>query len=90
MPRIDWNALLALEAIAASAADYLDACDCGDHDGRLDPHYYRACGELLTKILALDGAEVTFAELLARSPAAREIAESIALGQRLIAERSKD
>jgi len=68
---------------AASAAAYLDACDEGLPGASFDPEYYRACACLLMKVFALVDASQSFAGLLENSAAATEIAESIAIGQRI-------
>lgn len=72
----------ALAVTASTAAQYLDACD---HKAsvRLDPTYYQACGEVLTAIFAMVNAEYAFPDLLRHSPAAREIADGIAMGRRI-------
>lgn len=76
MSRLDPFTLQSLAATAAKSADYLDACDNGGAGYRLDPAYYQACGDLLLKIFLLVDAPWVFPALLARSPAAREIAET--------------
>lgn len=68
---------------AATAAAYLDACDEGMPGAAFDPSYYKACAGLLMTILALQDANELFSELLERSGAAREVAETIALGKEL-------
>lgn len=75
--------LKAFEATAAKAAAYLDACDNGGTHVTLDPDYYQACGCLLSKMFSLFDARHTFPDLLNRSAAAREIAESVGMGHRL-------
>ncbi|MBI2276623.1 MAG: hypothetical protein HYU74_04670 [Dechloromonas sp.] len=80
------STLLSLEATATTSAAYLDACDSGNHPGR-DPNYYRECGDLLTRIFLLVDAEKAFPNLLARSAAAREIADSIQIRKRIEAGR---
>lgn len=77
------NTLRALEAVAHTSAAYLDACDAGAPTQRLDPGYYRACGDLLARAFALEGAEQNFRALREGSAAAREIADAVQLGQRL-------
>jgi hypothetical protein len=72
---------------AASAAAYLDACDEGMPGAAFDPGYYKACAGLLMTILALQDANELFAGLLERSAAAREVAETIALGKELASSR---
>ncbi len=83
MSDFDKITLQAMEATAAASAAYLDACDSGAEGDRLDPEYYRACGDLLLKIFALVDPEQDFPDLLRRSPAAREIADSIQLRRRI-------
>lgn len=68
---------------AASAAAYLDACDEGLPGAGFDPRYYQACGKLLMTAFSLVDASHAFPGLLEKSPAAREVAESIAIGNRL-------
>jgi len=75
--------LTALEATAKTAATYLDACDAGASFVRLDPAHYIACGSLLTNILSLVNSSGDFPSLLEHSAAAREISESIQIGQRI-------
>lgn len=70
-------------ANAARAAAYLDACDEGMHGTAFDPGYYKACAGMLTTILSLANATQLFPDLLERSAAAREVAESIALAKEL-------
>jgi hypothetical protein len=83
MSNFDKRTLQALEATASASAAYLDACDSGVGSNRLDPEYYRACGDLLIRIFALVEPENDFPDLLKRSPAAREIADSIQLRRRI-------
>jgi hypothetical protein len=73
----------ALEVTAMTAADYLDACDAGAKTVRLDPAYYQACGNLLMKIFSVAKASQNFPELLERSSAARDVAESVEIGRRI-------
>lgn len=73
---------------AATAAAYLDACDEGMPGAAFDPGYYKACAGLLMTILALQDANELFSELLERSAAAREVAETIALGKELETNRA--
>jgi hypothetical protein len=77
----------ALEATALKAADYLDACDAGARTVRLDPTYYQACGNLLMKIFLMADAHQNFPELLERSSAAREVAESVDIKHRIMLSR---
>jgi hypothetical protein len=79
----DPSTLHSLEASAATAAAYLDACDSSSGDGRLDAEHYQACGDLLMKIFLLVDAEKVFPALLERSPAAREAVDSIRLQRRI-------
>lgn len=72
-----------LRETACVTATYLDACDDGARQVRLDPRYYQACGKLLKAIFSLVDAEKTFPILLEHSAAARELAESITIGHRL-------
>jgi len=72
---------LAVSAIRAAA--YLDACDDGARTVRLDPAYYRACGNVLRQIFALLDPASHFPILLEHSAAARDVAESLTIGQRI-------
>ena len=72
-----------LAATASSAAGYLDACDAGAGDVRLDPLYYQSCGNLLSKIFMLVDAQQMFPILLEQSAAAREVAESVQIARRI-------
>jgi len=83
MTYLTQNNVIALEATAMAAADYLDACDGGAQSVRLDPAYYQACGNLLMKIFSVANAHENFPELLERSSAARDVAESVEIGQRI-------
>ena len=76
-----------LEVTAMTAADYLDACDAGTKTVRLDPAYYQACGNLLMKIFLVADARQNFSELLERSSAARDVAESIDIERRIMLSR---
>ena len=77
-----------LAETATTAAAYLDACDNGAKFVRLDPSYYKACGNLLTTIFAtLDAAE-SLPDLLNQSPAARNAAESLEMAHHLEISRS--
>ena len=87
MSQLSQNDLRALEATATTAAVYLDACDGGAKFVRLDADYYQACGNLLLRIFSLTNARAAFPNLLERSAAARDVAESIEIGQRI--ERSR-
>lgn len=77
------NTLKALEATASTAAAYLDVCDAGAHNIRLDPAYYQACGAILAKIFSLFDPDKYFPHLLRESQAAREVAESLRIGHRI-------
>ncbi|NTV72467.1 MAG: hypothetical protein HGA71_20290 [Azonexaceae bacterium] len=65
-----------LAETSTTAAAYLDACDNGARFVQLDPAYYQACARLLTTIFTVVDAAETFPDLLSRSPAARNAAES--------------
>lgn len=75
--------LQALEVTARIAAHYVDACDTNTSGIPLDPDYYRACGDVLVKILSLVNPELAFTELLKESAAAREVAENVGIGRRI-------
>ena len=79
--------LSSLAATATTAASYLDACDEGAQHIRLDPEYYRACGDLLSRIFGLVDAQAAFPELLQQSAAARETAEAVVIARRLVVSR---
>jgi hypothetical protein len=83
MPYFTPAQLASLQATAATAATYLDACDCDARYVRLDPVHYRTCGELLARIFSVVDAQQIFPTLLQDSPAAREIAESIEISRHL-------
>lgn len=83
MSRLSHIDLSAIEATAASAAAYLDACDAGAAAVRLDAGHYRACARLLLTLFATLEAEVVFPGLLDESPAARELAEALKIGRRI-------
>lgn len=72
-----------LQETAVTAAAYLDLCDGGHAGARLDSDYYRACAALLLNIFGVVDAYRAFPVLMAESPAAREVAEAIAIGRRL-------
>ena len=72
--------LASLNATASSAAAYLDACDEGALQVRLDPAYYLACGTLLMQIFTLIDGYKTLPVLLAHSAAARDVAAAIKIG----------
>jgi hypothetical protein len=68
---------------AIRAAEYLDACDNGEVGLPLNARYYQACGKVLRELFALLDPEQHFPVLLERSPAAREIAESMVIDRHL-------
>lgn len=72
-----------LAVSAISAAAYLDACDEGAANTRLDPGYYLACGNVLRQIFSLIDPSHNFPRLLEHSAAARDIAESVRISRRL-------
>lgn len=75
--------LQTLENIAATAAAYLDACDCASHSLRIDPYHYQCCGRLLVRIFSALDPRHNFQAVLAHSPAAREVMESLEISQQL-------
>lgn len=76
--------LQALEATAATSAAYLDACDSGAKFCKLDPAYYKACGDVLVRIFALiDDTDKAFPDLMEHSAAAREVAISKQITHRI-------
>ena len=77
------TSLKAFEVVAGRAAAYLDACDSDSRRARLDPEQYQQCAGLLQHIFALFDARQNFPALLAQSPAAREVAESVRVGRLL-------
>lgn len=83
MLRLAPSHLQALENTAITVSAYLDACDSGAKHVRLDPAYYKACGELLLTVFALVDPYQAFPGLLEMSAAAREVAESLHIGHRL-------
>lgn len=84
MPRqILTDVVVSLSENAERAAAYLEVCDSGRAGDGLDPGYYKACAGLLTTLFAMVDPATDFPGLLERSPAAREIRDAIALGERL-------
>lgn len=83
MINLSLSNLEALQETAVTAAAYLDACDEARPGARLDPDYYRACAGLLLRILGMVDPLRDFPVLMAESPAAREVAEAIAVGRRI-------
>lgn len=83
MINLSQNNIEALQETAVTAAAYLDSCDGGHAGVRLDSEYYRACAALLLKIFGVVDAHRAFPVLMAESPAAREVAEAIAIGRRI-------
>lgn len=83
MIKLSPSNLEALQETAVTAAAYLDACDGGPAGARLDSDYYRACASLLLKIFAVVDAYRAFPILMEESAAAREVAETIAIGRRI-------
>lgn len=77
-----------LAATASRAAAYVDDCDSGARDVRLDPNYYQACSNVLIQIFKVCDAQRDFPMLLAHSPAAREVDEALRIGQRICADRA--
>lgn len=89
MPTLNQATLQALASSAAAAARYLDACDAGTQVGPVDPGYYRACGDLLIHVFSLLDADNVFPQLVRRSVAARELAESVQITRRLEISRGR-
>ena len=83
MSNFNQHDLDSLGASASRAAAYLDACDEGATDVRLDPAYYLACGNLLKQIFSLLDAYNDFPRLLEHSAAARDVAESITIAYKI-------
>ncbi len=77
-----------LAETSTTAAAYLDACDNGAKFVRLDPAYYQACARLLTTIFTVIDAAETFPDLLSRSPAARNAAESLDMEYHIMISRT--
>lgn len=75
--------IMQLQETATTAAAYLDACDAGARFVRLDPAYYKACGNLLLTIFGATDATRSFPSLLEYSAAAREAAESVEMERRI-------
>lgn len=80
--------LESLAATASRAAAYVDDCDGGARGIRLDPAYYQACSNVLIQIFKVCDARRHFPMLLEHSAAAREVEESLHIGQRICAERA--
>lgn len=72
-----------LAATASRAAAYIDDCDDGARNRRLDPDYYQACSQVLIRIFQVCNAGRDFPLLLEHSSAAREVDEALRLGQRI-------
>ena len=66
-----------LAATASRAAAYVDDCDSGARNTRLDPDYYQACSNVLIQIFRVCDARRDFPMLLEHSAAAREVDESL-------------
>ena len=79
----DQSSIKSLEITATTAAAYLDACDYGASKTTLNPSYYRCCGDLLFKIFTLFDPKTNFPSLLDESAAARDVAESILIGNHI-------
>lgn len=79
--------LESLAATASRAAAYVDDCDSGAPNVRLDPDYYQVCSNVLTQIFSVCDAGHHFPKLLEHSPAAREVDESLRIGHRIEANR---
>ncbi|HLO65117.1 MAG TPA: hypothetical protein VK165_19315 [Azonexus sp.] len=75
--------LESLAATASRAAAYVDDCDAGAGNVRLDADYYRACSHVLVQIFSVCDAGRDFPLLLEHSPAAREVDESLRMGRRI-------
>lgn len=83
MSHLTLTDLSALESTATTVAAYLDACDSGAKFVRLDPTYYQACGNLLLRIFSVVSPYEAFPGLVARSGAAREVAEAVEIGHKI-------
>lgn len=77
-----------LAATATRAATYVDDCDNGARNVRLDPRYYQACSNVLMQIFTVCEAGHHFPVLLEHSPAAREVAESLQIARQINANRA--
>lgn len=77
-----------LAATASRAAAYVDDCDSGARNVRLDPSYYQACSNVLIQIFKVCDAPHDFPMLLEHSAAAREIDEALHIGQWICTERA--
>ena len=75
--------LESLAATASRAAAYVDDCDAGSRNVRLDANYYRACSHVLVQIFSVCDAGRDFRMLLEHSPAAREVDEALRMGRRI-------
>lgn len=80
--------LESLAATASRAAAYVDDCDSGARNVRLDPDYYQACSNVLIQIFKVCDARRDFPMLLEHSAAAREVDESLRVGQLIDADRA--
>ncbi|MDE2440139.1 MAG: hypothetical protein KGP14_03870 [Betaproteobacteria bacterium] len=77
-----------LAATASRAAAYIDDCDSGASDVRLDPDYYLACSHVLVQIFKVCDARHNFPMLLEHSAAAREVDEAFRIAYRIELNRS--
>lgn len=77
-----------LAATASRAAAYLDDCDGGTRNIRLDAAYYQACSNVLIQIFKVCAAQRDFPMLLEHSAAAREVNESLHIGQWICTDRA--
>jgi len=80
--------LESLAATASRAAAYVDDCDSGARNVRLDPSYYQACSNVLLQIFKVCDARHDFPMLLEHSAAAREVDDSLRLGQSIDSDRT--
>lgn len=72
-----------LAATASRAAAYIDDCDNGAREVRLDPNYYQACSNVLIQIFKVCNAQHDFPMLLEHSAAAREVDQALRIEQQI-------
>lgn len=83
MTPLTQNHIESFAVSAIRAAAYLDACDSGTPEVRLDAAYYQACGKVLREMFVLLDPQQHFPVLLKQSPAARELADSMQISRHI-------
>jgi hypothetical protein len=83
MTPLTHNNIESFSVSAIRAAAYLDACDSGTSEVRLDARYYQACAQVLQAVFVLLDPQQHFPVLLEQSSAAREMAESLRIARHM-------